>query len=286
MTELQIILLICAVVFVGALWWWGKRSDQQVPRKGPFRHQPLAAETPEEEGFTVTPITTKATSVDEPAFTPSDLPEMTVNAPTLAPFTASVDQDKVVEDVVPSVAMTSGVSNSAAVDENALQARLSFEDTQMVEGVKPVRVAAKPEEREVAEVEPQLFALLVLSHSRDLSRVQIHTAMEASRLVWLAHEGTYANVDKLGNVVFRVANAVEPGFFPALEQSDFTTPGIALVLNLPTSITPYRAMDEFITVARKLNQSLDGKLYDSQRHLIKESDLRAMREYAQTLTHG
>jgi cell division protein ZipA len=85
--------------------------------------------------------------------------------------------------------------------------------------------------------------------------------------------------------VFQVANVVEPGYFPAIDAAEFTTPGVALVLNLPTSITPYRAMDEFITVARKLNQSLNGKLYDAHRHLIKESDLRAMRDYAQSLTY-
>jgi cell division protein ZipA len=44
-------------------------------------------------------------------------------------------------------------------------------------------------------------------------------------------------------------------------------------------------MDEFITVARKVSQNLGAKLYDAQRHLIKESDLKAMREYAQGLTY-
>ncbi len=64
----------------------------------------------------------------------------------------------------------------------------------------------------------------------------------------------------------------------------FESPGVALVLELPNAITPYRAMDEFITVARKVSQNLGAKLYDSHRHLIKESDLKAMREYAQSLT--
>jgi len=148
----------------------------------------------------------------------------------------------------------------------------------------PSELETPSEQAPLAASQSQIFALLVLSPSRELLRKQVHAAMEASRLTF-HNDGTYVHRDATGNIVFRVANVVEPGFFPNLDDDNFATPGIALVLELPSSITPYRAMDEFITVARKVSQNLGGKLYDAQRHLIKESDLKAMREYAQSLTY-
>jgi len=272
MTELQIILLVCAVVFVGALYWWGKKNNQQQMQR-PFTHDAIEAESPEQEGFEVIPVIKKPSLVAEIA-----KPEMSHPTVTQAPI-APLHTNK--ENPVSSVAVQNEVD-----DGIALTSRMAHVDvtTQDVHVSQATDTSMASEHESVQGSQSQLFALLVLSPSRELSRKHVHAAMEASRLSF-HHDGTYVHRDATGNIVFRVANVVEPGFFPNLEDDSFSTPGIALVLELPSSITPYRAMDEFITVARKVSQNVGGKLYDAQRHLIKESDLKAMREYAQSLTY-
>jgi FtsZ-interacting cell division protein ZipA len=274
MTELQIILLVCAFVFVGALYWWGKKNDDQSIKR-PFKHGQSPAQTPEEENYGVVPVTpASSVSAAKKALDRAMSSAMAIPSESIA-----VGATSEVAQTVSSMTVQNGneaMTERIAYDGNVVHATAAAQGAS--ESVHPTHAPAK-------EVDVQIFALLVLSPSRELTRMQIHTAMEASRLSWQAQEGVYAHLDAAGQVVFQVANVVEPGYFPAIDAAEFTTPGVALVLNLPTSITPYRAMDEFITVARKLNQSLNGKLYDAHRHVIKESDLRAMRDYAQSITY-
>jgi cell division protein ZipA len=268
-TELQVILLVCAVVFVVVLYWWGKKND---PQKIKHRvvHEKFQASTPEEEGYVVTPITPKSSDSETAVIGSKKLGGVT----THQQVAKSRDED----NALASRMQTMDSSYELVTPE--IRASMTHIATEL-----PYTVVAQPEQQEPVVVQQsQIFALLVLSPSRELSRKQIHSAMEASRLSF-SQDGTYIHCDNVGNPVFRVANVVEPGFFPALDDDNFRTQGIALVLELPSTITPYRAMDEFITIARKVSQSLDGKLYDAQRHVIKESDLKAMREYAQNLTY-
>ena len=278
MTELQIILLVCAVVFVGALYWWGKKNNAQQMQR-PFTNGMMDADTPEQEAFEITRISPK----------PNLAAEVTRSAATLTTEAPKPVFDFSKETTNMSASPTSAHDDINVNDELALASRMSYIETPTdihAEATHhiPSEPLAATEHNPSQASQSQIFALLVLSPSRELSRKHIHASMEASRLSF-HNDGTYVHRDATGNIVFRVANVVEPGFFPSLDDEDFATPGIALVLELPASITPYRAMDEFITVARKVSQNLGGKLYDAQRHLIKESDLKAMREYAQSLTY-
>jgi cell division protein ZipA len=228
-----------------------------------FSDDVSATEAPTEEPFEVIPITK--------------------SAPLAATVSVAMNAEK---EVSPVISQPMPTVMRDVDDEHALSSRMEHLDSPTVSA--HVAMEREPAidalQAQPQAVQSQLFALLVLSPPRELSRKQIHAAMEASRL-YFYDDGTYVHRDTAGNVIFRVANVIEPGFFPVLDDETFSTPGIALVLELPSTITPYRAMDEFITVARKVSQNLGGKLYDAQRHLIKESDLKAMREYAQSLTH-
>lgn len=262
MTELQIILLICAVVFVSALYWWGKKNSQQQIQRH-FTEESLPSERPAQDDFDVIPVVKEI-----PAFlkmSPKTEEESKVNPASDAIVKPVSDDQQALTARVEQVEMP--FTAHATEDDNVVPYASSVQET-----------------TQSSLSQTQLFALLVLSPSRELSRKQVHAAMEASRLSFY-QDGTYVHRDTAGNIVFRVANVVEPGFFPSLDDDAFATPGVALVLELPASVTPYRAMDEFITVARKVSQNVGGKLYDAQRHLIKESDLKAMREYAQSLTY-
>ncbi len=289
MTELQIILIVCAVVFVGSLYWWGKKSKNE-PIQRAFRAEPLPAETPADEGFEVTPIkreiadkTANASHLVQTArqgMSPRDR-QLNETTPTVAPQTQT---PLFTESPAADLVMMPAVEESTYVqaEEVALSSRMNDVGVTEKASLQPALTSSQPSESSET-TQNQLFALLVLSAAAKFTRMQLHLAMEASRLS-LHHDGTYVKQDTNGNIIFRIANVVEPGYFPAVDDQDFESPGVALVLELPNAITPYRAMDEFITVARKVSQNLGAKLYDSHRHLIKESDLKAMREYAQSLT--
>lgn len=86
--------------------------------------------------------------------------------------------------------------------------------------------------------------------------------------------------DNMGNDFIRVANMLEPGTFPTEELDKYSTPGVAMILELPTSVRAPKAMHELIMMARKVSQRLNGRLYNMERQLVKESDLQSMRDAA------
>lgn len=53
-----------------------------------------------------------------------------------------------------------------------------------------------------------------------------------------------------------------------------------MILELPTTVKAPAAMHDLIMMARKVSQRLQGRLYNMERQLLKESDLQTMREEA------
>jgi FtsZ-interacting cell division protein ZipA len=283
MSELQIILLVCAGAFIGALYWWGKKNNAQTSEDGLLDKSDLPSKAePTDDGFEVVVPSKRAVVSGATLTSISTIREK----PTVPPTTVAPTAKPTIEPIMSQdhVALASRMSQfDMAADMSPLEAN------RMPEGQMPIvdRAASQQEayqQQAQTMMQSQIFALLVLSPSRELTRRHIHSAMEISRLSF-HDDGTYVHRDEFGNIIFRIANVVEPGTFPSVNDEYFVTTGVALVLELPTFVSPYRAMDEFITVARKVSQNLSGKLYDAQRHVIKESDLKAMREYAQSLTY-
>ncbi|AEG31503.1 cell division protein ZipA [Thiomicrospira cyclica] len=127
--------------------------------------------------------------------------------------------------------------------------------------------------------EPETFAILVLSIADEFSIKAIDQVLKTNGLIYNAEAGIF--VKKVNNkTVLRVANIFEPGIFPAEWEEGASTAGIAIILQLPTHIKAPRAMDELILTARRVSQSLRGRMYDMERRMIRETDLQAMRERA------
>ncbi|WFE68557.1 cell division protein ZipA C-terminal FtsZ-binding domain-containing protein [Thiomicrospira sp. R3] len=126
--------------------------------------------------------------------------------------------------------------------------------------------------------EPQIYAILVLFTQVDMSVNKLMTHLQGVGLVY-DERGIY--VKKAANrTIVKVANVMEPGLFPPEPDESMKTPGIALILELPSSIPAPGAMEELIMTARRISQSLEGRMYDMQRHLLRESDIQSMREAA------
>jgi len=265
MTELQFILLISAIVFVVGLYWWGKRSKPLKMVKN-YGSESLSLEEVDAEPFDVIvkPSAVVPTVAPVQPSPQAIKPEVQIK-PELTPAPT-------IPDVYPHITLDQ--------EEHSLTDRLSDHAPQMV----PESVMTVTPAMDVPEIPSQVFALLVIDPTRQFNRKDIHQAMMAAGLGF-TQQGVYVFRDVVGNDIFRIANVVEPGYFPDVDDVNFSTLGVALVLELPAAVTPYRAMNEFITAARKISQNLGGHLYDAQRSLIKETHLKEMREYAQSITY-
>ena len=136
-------------------------------------------------------------------------------------------------------------------------------------------------ERKKDAPDNRIFAIMVLGmHYYPFAT--LHEALIGCQLEYDPEHHIYVRRNAYGKVYLRVANALNPGTFPSPAESNeaFKTPGVALILTLPTVIPAPRAMDEMIRIARRLAQRLDARLYDERRSRLSESDLRQMRTAA------
>lgn len=132
----------------------------------------------------------------------------------------------------------------------------------------------------VEKTEPQVFALIVMG-TEDFLWPKVNQTLQGVGLV-INESQIFVKNDSMGNEIIRVANLLEPGTFPIEEpaNNEHKTPGVVLILELPTTVKAPAVMHDMIMMARKISQRLNGRLYNAERHLIKESDLQQMRDTA------
>lgn len=147
---------------------------------------------------------------------------------------------------------------------------------------EPSKVAAEiaQQKSNVEKTEPQVFALIVMG-TEDFLWPKVNQTLQGVGLVSNVNQ-IFVKKDSMGNEIIRVANLLEPGTFPIEEptNNDYQTPGVVLILELPTTVKAPAVMHDMIMMARKISQRLNGRLYNAERHLIKESDLQQMRDTA------
>ncbi len=78
------------------------------------------------------------------------------------------------------------------------------------------------------------------------------------------HESMAGN----GEVLFSMANGVNPGTFDLDDFELFYTPAVSFFLSLPGPRHPKQAFDVMIAAARKLAHELNGELKDDQRSVM------------------
>ncbi len=127
--------------------------------------------------------------------------------------------------------------------------------------------------------EYEVYAILVMSTVQEFSMPQLNHALLGVGLIF-SDQGIYVKQDNMGNEIIKVANLLEPGYFPKEGHEDYATPGIAMILELPSTVRAPAAMHDLIMMARKVSQRLEGRLYNMERQIMKESDLQAMRDTA------
>lgn len=126
---------------------------------------------------------------------------------------------------------------------------------------------------------PEVYALILMATDQGFGLTEMKQALYTVGLQPMTL-GHFARCDSLGNEVIKVANLMEPGIFPHEDDPHFETQGVVMILELPTSVPAFKAMQELIMIARKLAQRLNARIYNIERQIMKESDLQAMREAA------
>lgn len=74
--------------------------------------------------------------------------------------------------------------------------------------------------------------------------------------------------DPNGAVVFSVANVLNPGTFDLNKMDEFTTQGVSLFLALPSPLNNLDALEQMLTVASNIRDTLQGDLRDDHRNLM------------------
>lgn len=75
--------------------------------------------------------------------------------------------------------------------------------------------------------------------------------------------------------LFYVANGIKPWTLVPDEVAETSTPGLSLILNLPSPINNREAIHDFVKTAERLNHQLDGVIKNQNQEVISEEELRA-----------
>jgi len=86
--------------------------------------------------------------------------------------------------------------------------------------------------------------------------------------------------------LFSVANIVEPGHIRLQDIDRFTTPGLAMILQLPGPLEGAVAFELFLNTAQRLAEALTGDLYSTPQKLLDGVAIDKMRKTAITFSHA
>ena len=251
MNELRQVLLIIAIIVVGALYLIGRRKKQ--------RNQ-TQVKTHQNE-----------TPSSSPHSAPDDEALYAGNQQILPLDDQLIQEEKPKHIVIEDPDMATIEEVGVPIEDTPIRfGRPENASTQQAEKI----------ERAVEKTEPEAFVIVVMGTGNEFPMKSVQHALLGVGLEFSQEQQIYLKKDSMGNTIIRVANLLEPGTFPAENLEHSATPGVVLILQLPTTIKAPAAMHDLIMMARKISQRLNGRLYNAERQLLKESDLQAMRDVA------
>lgn len=123
---------------------------------------------------------------------------------------------------------------------------------------------------------PQLI-MFIAAEQADFSGVQVLTGLENAGLQFgdmdVYHRMILTETGEKS--LFYVANGVKPWTLVPDEIAKETTPGLSLILNLPSPISNREAIHDFVKTAERLNHELDGVIKNQNQEVISQDELRA-----------
>lgn len=142
--------------------------------------------------------------------------------------------------------------------------------------------AAAPEQEPEEPVEPEVLAIHLLAPAPIDGR-RLLELLEQQRLEFGDRDIFHCRKQRGGNkgeLLFSVANLLEPGTFDPQQADQFESLGVVLFLTLPGPARPLDAFDEMRRMAEVLRRALDGELRTSTQAPF---DTQAVRSYRATI---
>ena len=143
-----------------------------------------------------------------------------------------------------------------------------------IDEVEEIQEASSPK----AIKETQLILFISADNEAGLNGNKLLNVMEKIGLQYgemdLFHR--LAKTDKGDVSIYTVANGVEPWTLNPDEVRDQNTPGVSLILNLPSSIDDVQAIEDFVNVAGVMAGQLNATLRNQQQQEFTEADKDAM----------
>jgi len=81
-----------------------------------------------------------------------------------------------------------------------------------------------------------------------------------------------------GDVLFTVANMVNPGVFPDENLVDFSSPGMAFLMVLPVPAPVEESFDKMLQIANQAAAQLNGRLLDQHHAILTRQGINRMRQ--------
>ncbi|MBD3670675.1 MAG: cell division protein ZipA [Gammaproteobacteria bacterium] len=293
MTELRLILIVVGVLFVLGIYYWGKRNrkaeaGQEYVRGEEDWLEKLNQQRHSDEDIpTVTPVVDlddlKAETRNEPPIGDLDLdpeppPEIRDRnrrgEQMQEPALFEQDEDRTGGELDEDANLV----ESSTAEPVSSEIELESKDDFLLD--EPTQSKAEPTPR--PPVDEQLILVLhVMGHpDRQFDGSDLLEAMTEAGLRYgemnIFH--MHKNPDGSGPVLFSVANIVEPGTFDLQQMGDFTTPGVAMFMQLPGPEDGEKAFDKMLASGRLMAQHLDGELKDESRSTLTQQAIGHMRE--------
>jgi cell division protein ZipA len=150
--------------------------------------------------------------------------------------------------------------------------------------VEPVRPPTRPKPTRRPLGKDKIISLYVVAHRPALMRGEaIRLAAEALELEHGDMQIFHRTVERHGRrqIVFSMASAVPPGTFDLDNLQGFTTPGLALFMQLPGPIEGLKAFNAMLDCAQHLAVELDAELRDETRSVLTSQAIDHLREEIQ-----
>lgn len=144
-----------------------------------------------------------------------------------------------------------------------------------------------------ADTDPTLPTMQAITLSKDLpekniilhvkgnERINGNILLQALNKAGLSFgKGDIFHYKLENNVLFSVANMLNPGTFDLNKINDFSTPGVVMFMHLPGPRNGRTMLVRFLMVAHTLAQELDAVLLDENREKLDYQDLHDLEQEA------
>ncbi|WP_298610616.1 cell division protein ZipA C-terminal FtsZ-binding domain-containing protein [uncultured Thiothrix sp.] len=134
-----------------------------------------------------------------------------------------------------------------------------------------------PTNHEIASDLPPQLIMFIAAEQDDFEGGAVLNALDNSGLQFGEKEVYHRMIltESGEKSLFYVANGIKPWTLIPEQIAEETTPGLSLILNLPSPINNREAIHDFVKTAERLNYELGGVIKNQNQEVISQEELRA-----------